>query len=346
VRIHVLPEYTPLGMIEAIESGATLAFLVPAAIQMMIQHPRAAEADFSSLRFLMYGAAPMPLELLKEAVRMMPDTGFMQVYGMTETTGTISLLPPEDHDVNGNQRMRSAGKAVPGVAIEVRGPDNAEVPRGEIGEVCILSPSNTAGYWNLPEATAKTIDPDGWLHTGDAGIMDEDGYVYIQDRIKDMIISGGENIYPAEVESAIYGHPAIAEVAIIGEPDPKWGESVTCIAALKPEQSLELEELRAWATERLARYKLPSRLEIIDAMRAMGEEIARGKLKPSAITEKTLRRHLYVPDMPDVDLFVRSSGEQRTSNFLLWEAAYAEMVFLDTLWPDFSRTDLWGAIEL
>ncbi|NQX94720.1 MAG: AMP-binding protein, partial [Erythrobacter sp.] len=224
VRVHILPEFTPQGALEGIEAGATLMFLVPAAIQIMIQHPKAAETDFSSLRYLMYGAAPMPLELLKEAVRTMPTTGFMQVYGMTETTGTISLLPPEDHDLEGNERMRSAGKAVPGVQIEVRGEDNVEVPRGTIGEICILSPSNTAGYWQLPEATAKTIDPDGWLHTGDAGIMDADGYVYIQDRIKDMIISGGENVYPAEVESAIYGHPAIAEVAVIGIPSEKWGE--------------------------------------------------------------------------------------------------------------------------
>ena len=163
------------GTLEAIEAGATLMFLVPAAIQIMIQHPKAAETDFSGLRYLMYGAAPMPLELLKEAVKTMPDTGFMQVYGMTETTGTVSLLPPEDHDVGGNERMRSAGKAVPGVKIEIRGSDNTEVPRGEIGEICIHSPSNTAGYWQLPEATAKTIDPDGWLHTGDAGILDADG---------------------------------------------------------------------------------------------------------------------------------------------------------------------------
>lgn len=167
-------------MLEAIEAGATHMFIVPAALQMVVQHPRAASTDFSNLKYLMYGAAPMPLELLKEAVRTMPTTRFLQAYGMTETSGTISILPPEDHSLEGNQRMRSAGKACPGVSIEVRGPDNVEVPRGEIGEVCILSPSNTPGYWKLPEATTKTIDPDGWLHTGDAGVMDADGYVYIQ----------------------------------------------------------------------------------------------------------------------------------------------------------------------
>jgi fatty-acyl-CoA synthase len=288
VRLYVLPEFTPLGMIEGIEAGATLSFLVPAALQMLIQHPRAAEADFSRLRYLMYGAAPMPLELLKEAVRMMPATGFLQVYGMTETTGTISLLPPEDHDVNGNQRMRSAGKACPGVRIEVRGPDNVEVPRGEIGEICIHSPSNTQGYWKLPEATAKTIDPDGWLHTGDAGIMDDDGYIYIQDRIKDMIISGGENVYPAEVESAIYGHPAIAEVAVIGIPSAKWGEEVKACVVARPGHTIDPDDVIAWARERIAAFKAPKSIDVIPEM-------------PRNASGKILRRELRAPYWEGMD---------------------------------------------
>ncbi|MEO1488023.1 MAG: long-chain-fatty-acid--CoA ligase [Pseudomonadota bacterium] len=282
VRIHILPEFTPHGVLDAIEDGATLAFLVPAALQMVIQHPRAPETDFSALRYLMYGAAPMPLELLKEAVRTMPDTGFMQVYGMTETTGTVSLLPPEDHDLAGNKRMRSAGKAVPGVKIEVRGSGNKELPYGEIGEICIHSPSNTAGYWKLPEATAKTIDADGWLHTGDAGIMDEDGYVYIQDRIKDMIISGGENVYPAEVESAIYGHPAIQEVAVIGIPSPKWGEEVKACVVPKPGMQIEEGEVIAYAREKIAAFKAPKSVDVIPEM-------------PRNASGKILRRQLRAP---------------------------------------------------
>ncbi|KWV90645.1 fatty acid--CoA ligase [Erythrobacter sp. YT30] len=282
VRLLVQPEYTPQGALEAIESGATLLFLVPAAIQMMVQHPRAKETDFSNLRYLMYGAAPMPLELLKEAVRTMPDTGFMQVYGMTETTGTISLLPPEDHDLEGNERMRSAGKAVPGVEIEVRGEGNKEMPRGEIGEICIKSPSNTAGYWKLPEATASTIDDDGWLHTGDAGIMDNDGYVYIQDRIKDMIISGGENVYPAEVESAIYGHPAIAEVAVIGIPSEKWGEEVKACCVAKPGMEIEEADVIAYTRERIAAFKAPKSVDVIPEM-------------PRNASGKILRRQLRAP---------------------------------------------------
>jgi fatty-acyl-CoA synthase len=282
VRSLVQAEFTPVGVLEAIEAGATHMFIVPAALQMVVQHPRAASTDFSNLKYLMYGAAPMPLELLKEAVRTMPTTRFLQAYGMTETSGTISILPPEDHCLEGNQRMRSAGKACPGVEIEVRGPDNVEVPRGDIGEVCIRSPSNTAGYWKLPEATARTIDPDGWLHTGDAGVMDADGYVYIQDRIKDMIISGGENVYPAEVESAIYGHPAIAEVAVIGVPSAKWGEEVKACVVAKPGHEVDEADVIAWARERIAAFKAPKSVEVIPLM-------------PRNASGKILRRELRAP---------------------------------------------------
>jgi len=282
IRVQILEEYTPEGVLKAVQAGATHLFLVPAALQFMIEHPLAQETDFSGLRYFMYGAAPMPLELLKQAVATMPDTGFLQVYGMTETTGTVTMLPPEDHDVQGNERMRSAGKAVPGVEIQIRDDNNQAVECGQIGEICILSPSNTAGYWNRPEATAETIDADGWLHTGDAGIMDEDGYVYIQDRIKDMIISGGENVYPAEVESAIYGHPAIAEVAVIGIPSDKWGEEVKACCVAKPGMEIEAGDVIAYARERIAAFKAPKSIDIIDEM-------------PRNASGKILRRQLRDP---------------------------------------------------
>lgn len=282
IRVQILAEYTPDGVLNAIANGATHLFLVPAALQFMIQHPLAKETDFSNLRYFMYGAAPMPLELLKQAVATMPDTGFLQVYGMTETTGTVTMLPPEDHSIDGNERMRSAGKAVPGVRIEIRGEDNKEVPLGEIGEICINSPSNTAGYWNRPEATAETIDPDGWLHTGDAGIMDADGYIYIQDRIKDMIISGGENVYPAEVESAIYGHPAVAEVAVIGVPSDRWGEEVKACCVAKPGTEIDPNDVIAYARERVAAFKAPKSIDVIDEM-------------PRNASGKILRRQLRAP---------------------------------------------------
>lgn len=282
IRAQVLPEFTPDGVLRAIQNGATHMFLVPAALQFVIQHPLAKETDFSGLRYLMYGAAPMPLELLKQAVATMPQAGLLQVYGMTETCGTVTTLPPEDHSLEGNERMRSAGKAVPGVEIEIRGEDNDEVPRGEIGEICILSPSNTAGYWKLSEATSSTIDPDGWLHTGDAGIMDDDGYVFIQDRIKDMIISGGENVYPAEVESAIYGHPAIAEVAVIGIPSQQWGEEVKACCVPKPGMEIEAGDVIAYARERIAAFKAPKSIDVIPEM-------------PRNASGKILRRQLRAP---------------------------------------------------
>ncbi|QFT77180.1 fatty acid--CoA ligase [Erythrobacter sp. THAF29] len=282
IRSLVQAEFTPVGVLEAIENGATHMFIVPAALQMVVQHPRAAETDFSHLKYLMYGAAPMPLALLQEAVKTMPNAGFLQAYGMTETSGTISILPPEDHTLEGNERMRSAGKAVPGAQIEVRGPDNKEVPRGEIGEVCVKSPSNTDGYWKLPEATASTIDPDGWLHTGDAGIMDEDGYVYIQDRIKDMIITGGENVYPAEVENAIFGHPAVAEVAVIGVPSDKWGEEVKACVVAKPGHEIDADDIIGYARERIAAFKVPKSVDVIPEM-------------PRNPSGKILRRQLREP---------------------------------------------------
>ena len=282
VRALIQSEFLPERVLEGIENGVTQMFIVPAALQMVIQHPLAAETDFSNLRYLMYGAAPMPLELLKEAVKTMPTTGFLQAYGMTETTGTISSLRPEDHSLEGNERMRSAGKAVPGAEIAILDPEGKEVPRRVIGEVAVRSPSNTAGYWKLPEATAKTIDENGWLHTGDAAFMDEDGYIYITDRIKDMFIMGGFNVYPAEVESAIYGHPAIAEVAVIGIPSERWGEEVKAIVVPKPDMEVDEFDVIAWARERVAAFKAPKSVDVIPEM-------------PRNPSGKILRRELRKP---------------------------------------------------
>lgn len=281
VRCLIQAEFTPVGVLEAIENGATHMFIVPAALQMVVQHARAKDTDFSNLKYLMYGAAPMPLELLKEAVGTMPNASFLQAYGMTETSGTISILPPEDHTLEGNQRMRSAGKAVPGVEIRIVDADDNELPRGEVGEVVIKSPSNLLEYWHRPEATAEALR-GGWMHTGDAGVMDEDGYVYIRDRIKDMIISGGENVYPAEVESAIYGHPAIAEVAVIGVPSDKWGEEVKACVVCKPGMDIEESDVIAWARERLAAFKAPKSVDVIPLM-------------PRNPSGKILRRELRKP---------------------------------------------------
>ncbi len=265
VRAIVVREFDPNEILDIIETyGITKVFLVPAAMQFIARHPRARSTDYSRLRYIMYGASPIPEALLRECMEVF-GCGFVQMYGMTETTGTIVALPPEDHVV-GSPRLRSAGKALPGVELAIIDADGNPLPAGQIGEIATRSSSNMAGYWNLPDATKQTLGADNWLRTGDAGYMDADGYVYIQDRIKDMIISGGENIYPAEVESAMSNHPAIAEVAVIGVPDEKWGEAVKAMVVLRPQMSATADEVIAFTRERLAGYKAPKSVEFIPVL--------------------------------------------------------------------------------
>jgi len=278
----ILAEFNPDGVFDAVEQhGVTRFFIVPAALQMLLMHPRCASVDYSRLKYILYGAAPIPLELLRQCIKMF-GADFIQAYGMTETTGTICMLPPEDHDPEGNARMRSAGKALPGVEILILGPDGKPVPTGEVGEVVTRSSNNMLGYWNLPDATAKTMTGDGWIHTGDAGYLDEDGYLFIHDRMKDMIITGGENVYPAEVESAIFGHPAVQEVAVIGIPDQKWGETVKAVVVAKPGMSVEEADIIAWARERIAAFKAPRSVDVIEAL-------------PRNASGKILRKDLRAP---------------------------------------------------
>jgi len=188
------------------------------------------------------------------------------MYGMTETTGAVVVLTPEDHDPKGNDRMRSAGRALPGVELAIIDEAGSRLPPRRVGEILIRSAKNMAGYWNQPEATTRTIDREGWLHTGDAGYLDEEGYLYIHDRLQDMIISGGENIYSAEVENAIFGHPDVADVAVIGVPDPKWGEAVRAIIVRKPGAEPDPEAIIAWARERIASYKVPKAVDFVEEL--------------------------------------------------------------------------------
>ncbi|MCW1383458.1 long-chain-fatty-acid--CoA ligase [Novosphingobium sp. KCTC 2891] len=288
VRAIIHAEFTAEGALTAVGQGITRFFIVPAALQMLIQHPLAANTDFSKLKYVMYGAAPIPLELLREAVQTIPNAGFMQCYGMTETTGTVVSLVPDDHDLNGSPKMRSAGRANPGVEVRIVDAQGNEVPRGTVGEIETRSSNNMLGYWNLPEATAKTLSADGWVRTGDAAYMDDEGYIYIQDRIKDMIISGGENVYPAEVESAIYGHPDVLEVAVIGVPDAKWGEAVKAVCVPKEGHVVDPANVIAWARERIAAFKVPKSVDVIDAL-------------PRNPTGKVLRRSLRDPYWEGMD---------------------------------------------
>ncbi len=239
----------------------TTMFGVPAMFLFMAQHPNFAEADLSSVRMLVIGGAPCPLPLLK--IYAARGVSMQQGYGLTETAPFVSLLAPEF----GESKAGSAGRAPMFTDVKVASSDGETVLEpGRQGEVCVRGPNVTPGYWGLPEATKLAIDADGWFHTGDGGYFDADGLLYISDRIKDMIVTGGENDYPAEVESALMRHPALAEVAVLGEPDEKWGEAVVAFAALKPGHTLDIEQLRAFAGEHLARYKLPRRLEIVPAL--------------------------------------------------------------------------------
>lgn len=279
----IMTAFEPGAVLDLIHNeGVSKLVLVPATIQMLLRHPNCAKTDFSSIKYLLYGASPIPLDLLREAVDMF-KCGFIQLYGMTETAGAVTYLPAEDHDMSGTKRMRSAGRAITGAKIEIRHPTEGHpLPTGSEGEIWIQSDTCMNGYWNMAEATASTMPGANWVRTGDAGYMDEDGYVYIQDRVKDMIVSGGENIYPAEVESAMYGHPAIAEVAVIAVPDDRWGEAVKAIVVAKPDAAKDAQAILDFTRTRIAGYKVPKSIDFVDAL-------------PRNATGKVLKRELRKP---------------------------------------------------
>ena len=267
--LHLIPEYR-----------ITKAFVVPALLLFLLQNPQCQTTDFSSLELIIYGASPAPVDLVRNAIKE-SGCGLTQVYGLTETTGAITYLPAEDHDEKVVARLKSCGKPMAGIEMRVIDADGKDVPTGEVGEIITRSPQNMLGYWNQPEATRRAIRND-WFFTGDAGYLNQDGYIYIYDRVKDMIISGGENIYPAEVESALYGHPAVADVAAIGVPDDKRGEAVKAFVVKKPGAEVMPDELMSFARERIAGYKVPRSIDFIDTL-------------PRTPTGKILKRELRKP---------------------------------------------------
>jgi long-chain acyl-CoA synthetase len=235
-------------------------------INMMLNSPPAMAHDLTSLRQVFYGGSPMPSKLQQKAFDAI-DCEWVQLYGMTEATALVSMcrldhrraLAGEEPEAT---RIRSAGVPVIGVQVEVRRSDGSRADAGEPGEIWVKGPNMLAGYWRRPEETAAVLDTDGWYHSGDAAYMDDDGYLYVVDRVKDMIISGGENVYSAEVENAIYSHPAVLEVAVFGIPDPKkWGERVHAAVVLEPGTELDEAALIAHCRERIAGYKLPRSIE-------------------------------------------------------------------------------------
>jgi long-chain acyl-CoA synthetase len=258
-RSVIVREIVPQQLLDTIEhERITNAFLVPAVLQLLTALPDCGECDFSELRAIVYGASPITNEVLKRSLKTF-DTELIQVYGLTETTGAITQLDAADHDPDGPREhlLRSAGKPYPHVEMKIMDENGRELPPGQVGELWTRSQQNMKGYWNKQEATDAVLTSDGWFKTGDAGYTDEEGFVFLTDRIKDMIVSGGENIYPIEIENALSGHPAIADIAVIGIPDERWGESVKAIVVLKEGATLEPHELIAFARERLAGYKIP-----------------------------------------------------------------------------------------
>ncbi|MQA15247.1 MAG: long-chain-fatty-acid--CoA ligase [Pseudonocardiaceae bacterium] len=284
-RIVIVREPVPQQVLDGLErERITHTFFVPALLSFLVAVPDAAQRDYSALRCLCYGASPMPLPLLRTCLQVFP-TDFYQVYGMTEAAGVVTMLGPEEHrDPAHEHRLVSAGKPISGVEIEIRDPATGEDPlaAGESGEVWVRTEQLMAGYWRKPDETDNVLVAGGWLRSGDAGHLDDDGYLYVTDRIKDMIISGGENIYPAEIERVLVEHPSVADLAVIGVPDEKWGEVPLAVVQAAPDTRVDEAELLAYCRARLASFKCPRSVTVVEAL-------------PRNPTGKILKKDLRTP---------------------------------------------------
>jgi long-chain acyl-CoA synthetase len=277
--------FEPRAVLAAIErERVTMTVLVPTMINALINHPDAATRDLSSLRYLLYGASPIAESVLRRAMDVL-GCDFTQAYGMTEAAPILTLLLGDDHRHDGSERavrrLRSAGRPVLGVEVRVVDLDDQDVPTGEVGEVLARGANMLAGYWNRPEETAEALR-GGWYHSGDLATLDEDGYLYIVDRKKDMIVTGGENVYSVEVEDALAAHPAVLECAVIGVPDEHWGEAIHAVVALKSGQAASEDELVAHCHARIAGYKCPKSIAFVEAL-------------PKSGAGKVLKRELREP---------------------------------------------------
>ena len=264
----LIREIVPDRLVDTIvEDRVTHGFLVPAVLQFMLAVPGVENRDFSALKSLLYGASPISEKVLAASVRTF-GCEFVQAYGLTESTGTVIYLPAADHDPDGpnRHRLRAVGVPIPGSEAKVVDPTTgATVETGVVGEIWVKGPTVMAGYWHMPEQTEAAVT-DGWLHTGDAGYQDADGYFYIHDRVKDMIVSGGENIYPAEVENVIMSHPDVADVAVIGVPHERWGETPRAMVVRVAGSGITETDLLAFCRERLAGFKCPTSVEWLDEL--------------------------------------------------------------------------------
>lgn len=287
----LMREVDPAQIVRDIaEHGITHTVMVPAVLQFILQLPETKAADFSSLDYIIYGASPISEDVLRRALTIF-GCGILQSYGLTETSGGCVILYPEDHNPDGphRNRLRAAGRAAPNTEIKTVDPATLEdVPVGTVGEILLRSDQNMKGYWRMPEATAETILADGFLRTGDVGYLDDDGYLYIHDRLKDMIISGGENIYPAEVENVLMSHPDLVDAAVIGVPDERWGETPKAIVVRADGSDVDAPAVIAYVKQRLAGYKCPTSVEFIDAL-------------PRNPSGKVLKKLLRAPFWQDQD---------------------------------------------
>jgi long-chain acyl-CoA synthetase len=277
-----VPLFDPGPVLDVIEHHqVSCTVMVPTMIQMLLDHPEFRPERLASMKVLTYGASPMPTALLERLIASLPDMGIYQGYGMTESCGLLTCLGPEDHRQGGGL-LKSAGRPLPGSVVTIQGPDRDMLSPGVTGEVCARAGNLMREYWHRPEETEAAF-AGGWYHTGDAGYLDDRGYLYLVDRVKDMIVTGGENVYSAEVENAVGSHPAVSQVAVIGIPSDKWGETVHAIVVLAAHAEVTEDELRAWARERIAGFKVPKSFEF------------RTEPLPLSGAMKVLKRQLRAP---------------------------------------------------
>ncbi|HUN31266.1 MAG TPA: AMP-binding protein [Trebonia sp.] len=287
-RTILLREPTPAALFGAIAAGATHTFVVPAVIHGILGAGEQATAAFGGLKSITYGAAPMPLPMLRQALKAWPETDLLQVYGMTEMSGVTTLLSAKAHrDEAHPERLTSGGQPLPGIEVRVVDPATlTDVEPGEKGEIWFRSVQTMRGYLNQPQASAEAKTADGWLRSGDIGRTDDAGFVYILDRVKDMIITGGENVYGPEVESVLSGCPGVSEAVIIGVPDERWGEAVKAVILPAAGAELSAEEVMAFCRARLAHYQCPTSVDFVEEL-------------PRNATGKVLKRALREPYWAD-----------------------------------------------
>ncbi|MBF6216096.1 long-chain fatty acid--CoA ligase [Nocardia puris] len=266
---HVLlPGFSPEGVLDAFERyRITDVLLVPTMLQQIADHPDAKAFDLSTVRRVLYGTSPVSESLLERVGALLPAAGLAQAYGMTELAPVATILRPSDHE--DPALRRSAGRPAPHTEVRIVDNDDNEVPRGVVGEIVARGDHVMLGYWRRPDDTAAALR-GGWMHTGDAGYMDERGYVFVVDRIKDMIVTGGENVYSAEVENVLSHHDAVAACAVIGVPDELWGERVHAVVMLRPDRTATAEQLRDFCRSRIAAYKAPRSVDFVEALPVSG----------------------------------------------------------------------------